>query len=195
MKKEVYSYPKSSFLSAEKDMSIIVNMILKNERLKKMLYYTTRDCLNKPSLTEEQSLELFGKNIKLVPKLIVDGSVLNYIIVSFDNFSVNNTNPEFRDNLIEFDIICHFDQWQMKDFELRPMKIAAELDSMFNDKHLTGIGKLEFLGANQMILTDEFAGLCVMYRAVHGEEDKQKMPNPNDEQAFIDNFNAIFNNN
>jgi hypothetical protein len=69
----------------------------------------------------------------------------------------------------------------MKDFELRPMKIAAELDSMFNDKHLTGIGKLEFLGANQMILTDEFAGLCVMYRAVHGEEDKQKMPNPNDE--------------
>ena len=83
----------------------------------------------------------------------------------------------------------------MKDFELRPMKIAAELDSMFNDKHLTGIGKLEFLGANQMVLTDEFAGLCVMYRAVHGEEDKQKMPNPNDEQAFIENFNAIFNDN
>ena len=195
MKKEVYSYPKSSFLSMEKDMSIIVNMILKNERLKKMLHYTTRDCLSKPNLTEEQSLELFGKNIKLVPKLYVDGSVQNYIIVSFDNFSVNPTNPEFRDNLIEFDIICHFDQWQMKDFELRPMKIAAELDSMFNDKHLTGIGKLEFLGANQMILTDEFAGLCVMYRAVHGEEDKQKMPNPNDEQAFIDNFNAIFNDN
>lgn len=195
MKKEVYSYPKSSFLSMEKDMSIIVNMILKNERLKKMLHYTTKDCLSKPNLTEDQSLELFGKNIKLVPKLIVDGSVLNYIIVSFDNFSVNPTNPEFRDNLIEFDIICHFDQWQMKDFELRPMKIAAELDSMFNDKHLTGIGKLEFLGANQMVLTDEFAGLCVMYRAVHGEEDKQKMPNPNDEQAFIENFNAIFNDN
>ena len=109
MKKEVYSYPKSSFLSMEKDMSIIVNMILKNERLKKMLHYTTKDCLSKPNLTEDQSLELFGKNIKLVPKLIVDGSVLNYIIVSFDNFSVNPTNPEFRDNLIEFDIICHFD--------------------------------------------------------------------------------------
>ena len=63
---------------------------------------------------------------------------------------------------------------------LSAYKIAAEIDSMFNDKHLTGIGKLEFLGANQMILTDEYAGLCVMYQAIHGDEDKTKMPNPND---------------
>ena len=193
MKIQTYTYPKSSFLSAEKDMNIIVDHIIKNDRLKKMLYYTSRDCLDKPKLTEEQTSELFGKNIKIVPKLYVDGSVLTYVIISFDNFTANNTNPEFRDNIIEFDIICHFDQWQMKDFELRPYKIAAELDSMFNDKHLTGIGKLEFLGANQMILTDEFAGLCVMYRAVHGEEDKKHMPNPADEKEFIKNFDAIFN--
>ena len=193
MKKEVYTYPKSSFLSAEKDMNIIVNMIMKNNHLKKMLYYTTKDCLSKPNLTEDQTLSMFGKQIKIVPKLYVDGSVLNYIIISFDNFSSNRTNPEFRDNIVEFDIICHFDQWHMKDFELRPYKIAAELDSMFSDKHLTGIGKLEFLGANQMILTDEYAGLCVMYQAIHGEEDKQKMPNPMDEEAFIENFDAIFN--
>lgn len=194
MKKEVYSYPKSSFLSAEKDMSIIVNMIMKNDRLKKMLHYNTRNCLSMPNLTEDESLDLFGKNIKIVPKLYVDGSVLSYIIVSFDNFTQNGTNPEFRDNIIEFDIICHFDQWHMKDFELRPYKIAAELDSMFNGKHLTGIGELQFLGANQMILTDEYAGLCVMYQAIHGEEDRKKMPNPNDEEAFIANFDAMFNN-
>ena len=193
MKKEVYTYPKSSFLSTEKDMSIIVNMIMKNDRLKKMLHYTSRDCLSKPNLSQDESLALFGKNIKIVPKLYVDGSVLNYIIVSFDNFTQNGTNSEFRDNIVEFDIICHFDQWHMKDFELRPYKIAAELDSMFNNKHLTGIGELQFLGANQMILTDEYAGLCVMYQAIHGEEDKKKMPNPMDEEAFIANFDAMFN--
>ena len=194
MKREVYSYPKSSFLSVEKDMNLIVQMIMKNERLKKMLFYTSRDCLNKPNLTEDETLDLFGKQIKIVPKLIVDGSVLTYIIVTFDNFIGNRSNPEFRDNIIEFDIICHFDQWHMKDFELRPYKIAAEIDSMFNDKHLTGIGTLEFLGANQMILTDEYAGLCVMYQAIHGEEDKKKMPNPMDEEAFVANFDALFNN-
>ena len=194
MKKIVYSYPKSSFLSAEKDMSIIVNAMLKNDRLKKMLYYTSKDCLSQKSLSEDESLELFGKNIKIVPKLAVDGTVLNYIIISFDNFTTNSGNPEFRDNIVEFDIICHFDQWHLKDFELRPYKIAAELDSMFNEQHLTGIGKLEFLGANQMILNDEYAGLCVMYSAIHGEEDKKGMPNPIDEEDFIANYDAMFNN-
>lgn len=193
MKIENYVYPKSSFLSAEKDMNIIVDRMMKNDRLKKMLYYTSRDCLSKPRLTDEQTIEMFGKNIKIVPKLYVDGSVLNYIIVSFDNFTRNGKNPEFRDNIIEFDIICHFDQWHMKDFELRPYKIAAELDTMFNDQKLTGIGKLEFLGANQMILTDEYAGLCVMYQAIHGEEDKKGMPNPADNKAYEENFDAIFN--
>ena len=185
MKNIVYSYPKSSFLSTEKDLGIIVNYIMKNERLKKMLHYTTRDCLDKPNLTEDESLELFGTNIKIVPKLYVDGSVLSYVIINFDNFTPNRTNPEFRDNIIEFDIVCHFDQWQMNDFKLRPYRIAAEIDSMFDGKHLTGIGELEFVGCSQIILTDEYAGICLMYAAIHGEEDKKPMTSPA-EQAKLE---------
>jgi hypothetical protein len=90
---------------------------------------------------------LIKNNIKIVPKLYVDGTVLNYIVISFDNFSPSS-NPEFRNNVIEFDIICHFDQWQLEDFALRPYKIAAEIDSMLNGKHLTGIGNVEFMSAN-----------------------------------------------
>ena len=193
MKIQTYKYPKSSFLSVEKDMNIIVDYIIKNDRLKKMLYYTSKDCLDKPKLTEEETLSLFGEQIKIVPKVYVDGSILNYLIIRFDNFTQNDTNPEFRDNLIEFDIICHIDQWQMKDFELRPYKIAAELDSMFNEQRLTGIGKLEFVGATQILLTDEYAGLCIMYRAIHGEEDKKHPLNPANETELNKNFDAIFN--
>ena len=193
MKIENYQFPKSSFLSVDKDMSIITDYLMKNDRLKKLLYYNSKDCLSRPELTEDETIELFGKNIKIVPKLYVDGSVLNYIIVSFDNFTGNRTNPEFRDNIIEFDIICHFDQWQLQDFQLRPYKIAAEIDSMLNGQKLTGIGKLEFLGANQMILTDEYAGLCLMYSAIHGEEDKINAPKVEDEIDLDLNFDKIFN--
>lgn len=194
MKKITYSFPKSSFLSMEKDTGLIVNMMLKNENLKKMLHHTTKDCLSLASLTEDESLELFGKNIKIVPKISVDNTVLNYVIISFDNFTPNETNPEFRDNLIEFDILCHYDQWQMKDFALRPFRIAAEIDTMFNDKRLTGIGTLEFVAGTQIKPPGgEYGGLCLLYRAVHGEEDKKNAPNPNDEQRLIENFNQIFN--
>jgi hypothetical protein len=43
------------------------------------------------------------------------------------------------------------------------------------------------------VLTDEFAALCLLYKAVHGEEDKRKMPNPANEAAFRKNFDALFN--
>ena len=193
MKIETYQYPKSSFLSVEKDMSLITSYLLKNERLKKLLFYTTPDCLDKPQLTDKQSIGLIHKNIKIVPKLYVDGSVLNYIILGFDNFAPNRNNPEFRDNIVEFDIICHFDQWNLQDFQLRPYRIAAEIDSMLDNQKLTGIGRLQFMGATQILLTDEYAGLCLMYQAIHGGEDELNAPREQDEADIIKNFNQIFN--
>lgn len=193
MKIETYQYPKSSFLSVEKDMSLITSYLLKNERLKRLLFYTTPDCLDKPNLSDEETIGLIHKNIKIVPKLYVDGSVLNYIILSFDNFTENRTNPEFRDNIVEFDIICHFDQWNLKDFQLRPYRIAAEIDSMLNNQKLTGIGRLQFMGANQMLLTDEYAGLCLMYQAIHGGEDEYNAPRAKDQADINLNFDQIFN--
>lgn len=191
MKIERYQFPKSSFLSIDKDLNIITNRILKNKRLQKLLYYTVPNALDLKDLNEDQQLELLQKNIKIVPKLYIDGSVLNYIIISFDNFMPNSSNPEFRDNLISFDIICHFDQWQMKDFNLRPYRIAGELDSIFNDTHLTGIGKLQFVGCNQLLLNEEFAGVSLIYAAIHGEEDKKDMLNPVDNAEFIEDFNEM----
>lgn len=194
MKTLTYQYPKSSFLSIEKDMGIIVDKILENNRLKKLLKYTTADCLQKENLSEEESLELiFNGNIRMIPKLYVDKDVLNYIIITFDKFIPNATNPEFRDNLIVFDIICHFDQWQLNDFQLRPYKIAAEIDTLFNNRHLSGIGELKFLGGEQFNLNDEFGGFTMMYAAVHGEDDKVNSPNKKDQEDIINNFNSIFN--
>ena len=190
MKIDGLKLPKSSFLSMEKDMNLIVNKMFKNERLKRLLYYTDKNALNRPNLTEDQALELINNNIKIVPKMYVDGSVLNYIFINFKNFTPSE-NPEFRDNIIEFDIICHFDQWQLQDFALRPYKIAAEIDSMFNNTHLTGIGTLQFVGATQTVLTDEFAGVCLLYEATHGGEDKKFMPNPKDEERFLKDFKDL----
>ena len=175
-------------------MELITNQFLKNERLKRLLYYTTKDALDKPDIGQDASLELFGKQIKHVPKLYIDGSVLNYVIISFDNFTPNANNPEFRDNIISFDVICHYDQWQLKGFQLRPYKIAAEIDSMFNGKHLTGIGELEFMGANQLIINDEYAGFTLMYQAIHGDEDKKNMSNPIENDKFIAEFDKLWNN-
>lgn len=182
MKIETYKIPESSFLSYDKDVALIVDKIFENDRLKKLLYYTTPDCLSKPKLTAEQTAELFGREIKLVPKIEVDPNIQNYLFIDFDNFTPNNTNPEFRDNIIYFDILCHFNQWHLQDFQLRPFKIAGEIDSMFNKKHLTGIGKLLFLGANKLVVNEEYSGYTLMYLAIHGDEDKKWPLTPFEEE-------------
>ena len=91
-----YEFPKSSFLAMEKDLQLITDLMFRNKRLKKLLFHNVPDALKQRELTEEETYALFGKNIKIVPKLYVDGSVLNYIIISFDNFTPNATNPAFR---------------------------------------------------------------------------------------------------
>ncbi len=193
MKIDGVKIPKSSFLSIEKDAGIIVDRICANERLKRLLYYTTPDAMERSNLTDDQMYELFKKNIKLVPKVYVDGSVLNYLIISFDKFVTNETNPEFRNNLIEFDIVCNFDQWHLKDYQLRPFRIAAELDSILSDTHLTGIGKLEYVDAELFVLNDYYGGVCLTYQAIHGEEDKKRMPNPIDDEKFLEDFKEMNN--
>lgn len=189
MKIDNVKIPESAFLAQEKDAQIIVNRMAANQRLRKLLYYTTSDALKHPEVNDKAFVEMFGKNIRIIPKLYIDKDVLNYIVITFDNFTPNDENPQFRDNTIEFDIICHYSQWQLDDsFQLRPYRIAAELDSMFDKKHLTGIGQLNFLGAQQILLTDEFAGLCLLYSTIHGGEDKKFMPNPADDQMFIEDY-------
>lgn len=171
--KTVHYYPKkSSFLTINKDTEIIIKKMLSNTDLKKLLYYPVKQCLSMDELNQEQTLSLINNNIKIVPKIPVDEDLKTYIIITYDNFVENQTNEEFRDNIICFDIICHFDTWNLGDFNLRPYRIAGELDSMFNNTRLTGIGELQFLGANQLLVNDEFGGISLMYQAIHGEEDK-----------------------
>jgi hypothetical protein len=44
------------------------------------------------------------------------------------------------------------------------------------------------------MISDEFAGISLMYQAIHGEEDKKNMPNPIEQDNFEKEFNAMWNN-
>jgi len=52
MKIENYHPPKSSFLSINKDMRLLVDKMFSNNRLCNLLYYTDKNALDKPKLTE-----------------------------------------------------------------------------------------------------------------------------------------------
>lgn len=194
MRIDRYKAPQSSFLSVEKDLSIITGNLEKCSRLKRLLVEGNPKMLEDGTISPDMSVaQLIDKNvIKIVPKITIDKEKLTYLIINFDDFLPNGTNPEYRNNILEFNIVCHFDQWNLGNFQLRPYKIAAELDSMFNGKYLTGIGCLEFIGASQEVMTDEFAGLNLLYAVIHGEEDKNAYtPIESDQNHFDKIFEDI----
>ena len=167
MKLDLYKPTKSTFLTAEKDIFNIVDKMLNNENLKKLLYYPVKDAYRQPNLSQEQTIGLVHKNIRVVPKLQIDEEVESYVIITFDGFTTNANNPEYRDNIITFDVICHFDSWVMENYQLRPYLIMGEIDGMLNKSKLNGIGTVEFIGANQLLLSSDLAGFSLTYRVIN----------------------------
>lgn len=178
MKLPGYEYPKSSFLGMAKDTSLIMEKILSNKKVLRLLYYTSPDCLKWGSdkdLKSSQIKELFeSKQISNVPKMKIDKDKRTYLRVTFDTFVPNATNPFYRDHIVEVKIVCHFDDWALENFELRPYRIAGEIDSMLDGQHLTGIGQLNFLSADQNIYDEEYGGVTLRYLAIRGHEDDIK---------------------
>ena len=175
---------KSSFYSCEKDTETILKKLFiesqpYSDELKRLLMINTKDCLDKSNqnyskIIKNTSLKelIEGKYISLIPKIQFNEheEVKSYIILTFDNF-VETTNPEYRDCIISFDILCHTDYWDLGDYRLRPMKIAGIIDGILNDSKLSGIGTLQFIGGNLLVLNEELSGYTLMYQATHGNDD------------------------
>lgn len=167
-----YFAKQDSFLGMEKDFSIIINKMLKDDDLMRLLYYSQPDCLEASAPTMAQRLTLINKNILLVPKIDIDMECPNYVVIRMGEFKPNESNPEFRDCEIAFNILCHPDHWNLGDFKLRPYKIAGRIDTLFNEKKLTGIGTLHFMGTDDLVLNNDLMGIQIMYQAIRGVEDE-----------------------
>lgn len=173
MKKNTYEFPQSALLGMPKDAALIMERILSNQNVLKLLWYNTRDWKKQPNVTGEQIQEMFDtKQISSVPKIKIDRPEKTYLKLIYGGMVRNTTNPEFRDNTFGIDIICHYDNWDLGNFDMRPYRIAGEIDSMLDKTHLTGIGELEFVSCNPYIYDEEFAGVSLTYLAIRGHEDE-----------------------
>lgn len=189
MKRDIYTNKfNSSFLSFEKDIETILRKLFiesnpYSEILKRLLVINTKDCLDNlesPAIKEKLKQMSLAKlrqegYIKLEPKIAMPEheEVKSYIIVSCDNFSPNNeNNPYYRDCTVNFTIVCHLDCWDLGNYRIRPLKIAGFIDGILNEAKLSGIGTFNFVGCDEVVYNEDLAGYTLIYRAVHGNDDK-----------------------
>ena len=191
MKRDLINYNlKSSFQSIEKDTELILRkLFIENkplsEELKKLILINTKDCLDSTNslkykeIIDNTSIKnmIDEQYVRLAPKVRFGEheEVKSYIILSFDNFTPNATNPEFRDCTVSFDIICHTDYWDIGNFRIRPLKIAGIIDGILNNNKLTGIGTFQFMGCKELVLNEDLSGYTLMFRAIHQTDGDDKV--------------------
>lgn len=143
----------------------IANKIMNNQTICRLLKYQVRDPLDKDKYKDVDGVDLINKQILIVPKVYDDSTEkMSYITAIFDNFVVSAFNPEFKISTIRFDVACPYDEWLLNGHSLRPYLIMQQLDAMFNESKLAGIGNLHFYRADNLVLTPWIGGYSMIYK-------------------------------
>lgn len=146
------------------NMFKIIAKILKNQKLLKLLKYTDADPLNHPDLTQEEIDEMLHKNILITPIIPDELDVKTcYVTAILNGYEVLAANPDFKDVDIRFDVVCPMDRWIINGKTLRPYLIMSEIDKMFNEQALAGIGNLAFNNAFPITLSPQLGGFTMRY--------------------------------
>ena len=146
-----------------KNAFIIADKLMSNQRLCRLLKYHVRDPFS-DKLADVDGDELIHKQILIVPKIYDDSTEKrSYVTAIFNNFTVTPGNFEFKNAWIRFDIACPYDEWVLDEQSLRPYLIMQEIDNMFNEGRLAGIGKLQFVKSDPLVLTSWIGGYSMLY--------------------------------
>ena len=116
--------------------------------------------------------------IRTIPRLNLKEheDIKSYIIIMMDDFTPTS-NDKYRDCTITFFVFSEYDYAEMDNYEYRPIKIAGFIDGAMRDAKLAGIGKLKFIGAQQVPLNEYWGGVALMYVTTHGEEEDSNPEN------------------
>jgi len=179
---------KSTFLSCEIDQETIWRRLFVESRpysdkLKRLLVINTPDCLDESQVQYQEIIDGLTlqemkdlQYIKNIPKLSFSEheEVKSYVLLEFDNF-IPTENPYYRNCTISFTIVSHLDYWELDDYKLRPYQIAGYIDGLLNQTKLSGIGTIQFMGAEEIIFNEYLGGLQLSYLATHGYDDVEKL--------------------
>ena len=141
----------------------IINKLVSNQRLCRLLKYQNSTPFS-DELSDIDGIELVNKQIVIVPKIPENLDIeCSYITVIFDKYIVNPNNDDFKICTIRFDIACPYEEWMLDESNLRPYLIMQEVDEMFNQQRVSGIGKLQFSHSEPLTLSPQFGGYSMFY--------------------------------
>lgn len=145
----------------------IINRLISNKDLLKLVYYNDKDPLSQPDLTEKQiKEEVLEKLIKIIPRIGPKETANSIVSVRVVSARRNLENNEFRDITIAVEIFVPLTQWIIKDSNLRPFAIMGEIQKSLDNKKINGLGRMIGGEFNLNFLTEEISAYEQSYRII-----------------------------
>ena len=136
----------------------IVKRLMANDDLVNLLYYTDKDPLSQPHLTdEEKQLKIFEKLIKIVPNVEPREDEKSVVVVRVVGGNRLGSNTEFRNVKISIEVFVPMTAWIFKNINLRPFAILGEIEKSLQGKTINGLGKIEGGDFDLSFLTKEMS--------------------------------------
>ena len=134
----------------------VMKRLMANDNLVNLLYYTDKDPLNQPPLTDDQKKkEVYEKLIKVIPRVGPKETAHSIIAIRVVSGSKLNSNTEFKNVKIGIEVFVPLTQWIIKDTNLRPFAILGEIEKSLDGKKINGLGKMEGGDFDLNFLTEE----------------------------------------
>lgn len=138
----------------------MMQRLLTNQNLMKLLYYTDKDPFNQPDLTNSQiKNEIYEKLIRITPRISPeDTKNANSVIALRISQGIETDNGEFRNIGFSVDSVVPLSQWILKSDNLRPFLIMGEVENSLKGKNINGLGKIGGGDFSLSFLTEEVSG-------------------------------------
>ena len=134
----------------------IVTRLMANDKLVNLLYYTDKDPLKQPPLSDEQKRhEIYEKLIKVIPRFGPKEDAKSIISIRVVKASKLISNSEFKNITIAIEVLTPLTQWMIKDSNLRPFAILGELQESLEGKTINGLGKMQGGDFDLSYISDE----------------------------------------
>ena len=145
----------------------IITRLMANDNLVKLLWYGDADPLSKAALTkEEKTQNIFNKLIKIVPKVTNIEEEHSIVSIRVINGRTLTSNNEFETITIGVEVYIPWEQWLIKDSNLRPFAILGEIQSSLKNKTVDGLGKMTGGDFDLNYVTAELACYEAIYTIV-----------------------------
>lgn len=116
----------------------VMNRLLSNQELLKLLYYTDKNPLNGEAISQETiKEEIYEKLVKIIPRVGPKEDARSVIALRIVS-AHEDYNHQFKNIELGVEVFVPLSQWIIKDSNLRPFAILGEIQKSLDEKVVNG---------------------------------------------------------